>query len=110
MLVCWFALSLWLVSSRADGGQAEPAQTPVFLAGEGGYHTYRIPSLIVSPRGTLLAFCEGRKSSPATPATSTWSSSAASTAAKPGGPCRSSGTTVPTPAAIPARSWTAPPA
>ena len=26
-----------------------------------GYHTYRIPSLIVAPKGTVLAFCEGRK-------------------------------------------------
>ncbi len=33
----------------------------VFTAGEGGYHTYRIPSLIVTTKGTLLAFCEGRK-------------------------------------------------
>src|SRR5262245_6882535 len=41
---------------------AEPVHTPVFVAGEGGYHTYRIPSAIVTPKGTLLAFCEGRKS------------------------------------------------
>jgi sialidase-1 len=40
---------------------AEPAQTTVFVSGEGGYHTYRIPSVIVTPKGTLLAFCEGRK-------------------------------------------------
>ncbi len=33
----------------------------VFTSGVGGYHTYRIPALIVSPRGALLAFCEGRK-------------------------------------------------
>jgi sialidase-1 len=38
-----------------------PAQRPVFRSGQGGYHTYRIPALLVSPRGTLLAFCEGRK-------------------------------------------------
>src|SRR5437588_11409869 len=44
---------------RLAGG--DPAQTPLFVAGEHGYHTYRIPSLIVSPKGTLLAFCEGRK-------------------------------------------------
>jgi len=37
--------------------------TDVFVSGEGGYHSYRIPSLLVSKKGTLLAFCEGRKSS-----------------------------------------------
>lgn len=40
---------------------AEPVQIPIFTAGEGGYHTYRIPSLLVTARGTVLAFCEGRK-------------------------------------------------
>jgi len=39
----------------------EPIQTPIFVSGQGGYHTYRIPSLIVSKKGVLLAFCEGRK-------------------------------------------------
>ena len=41
--------------------RADFEQSPVFTAGEGGYHTYRIPSLIVTAKGTLLAFCEGRK-------------------------------------------------
>ncbi len=40
---------------------AEPVQAPVFVSGQDGYHSYRIPSLIVSPKGALLAFCEGRK-------------------------------------------------
>jgi len=39
----------------------EPVQTPLFVAHTGGYHTYRIPALVVSVRGTVLAFCEGRK-------------------------------------------------
>jgi len=37
------------------------AQQELFRSGEGAYHTYRIPALIVSAKGTLLAFCEGRK-------------------------------------------------
>jgi sialidase-1 len=36
--------------------------TEVFVAGEGSYHTYRIPSAIVTPKGTVLAFAEGRRS------------------------------------------------
>lgn len=34
---------------------------PLFVSGQDGYHTYRIPALIVAPSGDLLAFCEGRK-------------------------------------------------
>jgi len=53
----------------ADGSPAStadaPAVTDVFTAGAGGYHTYRIPSLLVTQKGTLLAFCEGRKTSQA---------------------------------------------
>jgi sialidase-1 len=40
-----------------------PVEVGVFRAGEGGYHTYRIPALLTTPKGTLLAFCEGRKNS-----------------------------------------------
>jgi len=36
-------------------------QTDLFRAGKNGYHTYRIPALVVSRRGTILAFCEERK-------------------------------------------------
>lgn len=33
-----------------------------YVAGEGGYDTYRIPAAVTTPEGTLLAFAEGRVS------------------------------------------------
>lgn len=33
----------------------------VWRAGEGGYHTYRIPAVVRARGRTLLAFCEGRR-------------------------------------------------
>ncbi|NLC16158.1 MAG: exo-alpha-sialidase [Firmicutes bacterium] len=40
-------------------------QRNLFVSGAEGYHTYRIPALAVTGQGTVLAFCEGRKHSPA---------------------------------------------
>ena len=36
-------------------------QQDIFVAGENGYHTFRIPALVATKQGTVLAFCEGRK-------------------------------------------------
>lgn len=33
----------------------------LFVAGMEGYHTFRIPALVVTANGSLLAICEGRK-------------------------------------------------
>lgn len=59
-----------IVSVRFDLSELKPqAQEIAFntqdiwVSGEGGYHTYRIPALITATDGTLLAFCEGRKNS-----------------------------------------------
>ena len=38
-------------------------QTTLWRSGLGGYHTYRIPALVVTRAGTVLAFCEGRRHS-----------------------------------------------
>jgi sialidase-1 len=47
-----------------NGGiPAPPLRTALWTSGEGGFHTYRIPSLVVAGSGALLAFCEGRRNS-----------------------------------------------
>ena len=51
-------LCLWVAAIHAD-----PVENDVFVSGKGGYHTYRIPSTLVTSKGTILAFCEGRKKS-----------------------------------------------
>jgi sialidase-1 len=42
---------------------AEPQLSAVFTSGADGYHTYRIPAIVVTTNRTVLAFCEGRKAS-----------------------------------------------
>ena len=42
---------------------ATPALVDLYRAGEGGYSAYRIPAMVTTSKGTLLAFCEGRKNS-----------------------------------------------
>ena len=60
-----FILAVMLSSQanivRADDAKVLP-HTTVFARGVGGYHTYRIPAIVVTKQRTLLAFCEGRKS------------------------------------------------
>jgi len=45
----------------ATAAAADVEEQTLFQAGTGGYHTYRIPSLIVTKGGVVLALCEGRK-------------------------------------------------
>jgi len=55
-------LAVCAVASPAER-QVEPQFTDVFVSGTNGYDTCRIPALIVTGKGTVLAFCEGRKNS-----------------------------------------------
>jgi len=55
-----FATSLCWAALPADPGGGLQS-TDVFVSGTDSYHTYRIPALLTTRDGTLLAFCEGRK-------------------------------------------------
>jgi sialidase-1 len=58
-----YALARWENSEPPDLG-APPTEFPhhdLFVGGQEGYHTFRIPAIIASKRGTVLAFCEGRR-------------------------------------------------
>jgi Neuraminidase (sialidase) len=65
LLRCAWALSLALLTSTcltaAAPADERPLETQVFQSGKEGYHTFRIPAIVRSTNGTLLAFAEGRK-------------------------------------------------
>ena len=54
-------LLTYLVGLRAK--PAASTTTSVFRGGTEGYHTFRIPAVVTTRDGTVLAICEGRKTS-----------------------------------------------
>ncbi len=57
----FFVFACVLAVSQSFASAAEPTFVDVFVAGQDGYFAYRIPSLLTTKLGTLLMFCEGRK-------------------------------------------------
>ena len=60
--------SLWAVSMlaimspvRADDAPLVESRVDLFRGGDGAYESYRIPGLVVTARGTVIAYCEARK-------------------------------------------------
>jgi sialidase-1 len=39
-----------------------PEQTDLFVTGDNGVNLFRIPGIVVTPKGTILAYCEARRS------------------------------------------------
>jgi sialidase-1 len=60
------ATAIALATPTAPGNPAtapaEPDKINLFEAGKGGYATYRIPGIVVTKAGTVLAYCEARRS------------------------------------------------
>ncbi|MFB7505050.1 sialidase family protein [Streptomyces broussonetiae] len=60
--------SLVLLTSLAARVPAHAAPGCVssepYVSGQGGYHTYRIPAVVITRHGTVLAFAEGRRAGP----------------------------------------------
>ncbi|AMV28186.1 Sialidase precursor [Gemmata sp. SH-PL17] len=57
-----FALVLVLAAFSVPAFAAEPEKIDLFDADRGGYKQYRIPGIVVTKSGVVLAYCEARKS------------------------------------------------
>lgn len=55
-------LAILPLAWSSNFARAEPVFSDVFISGHEGYPIFRIPSVVVTRRGTVLAFAEGRSS------------------------------------------------
>src|SRR5262245_8700376 len=56
-----FVAELVLVAFASPCFAADPEKIDLFHADTGGYKLYRIPGIVVTKAGTVLAYCEARK-------------------------------------------------
>src|SRR4029077_212806 len=56
-----FLLCLSVFALPALAAQPFSGKIDLFTAGDGGYKLYHIPGVVVTARGTVLAWCEARK-------------------------------------------------
>lgn len=56
---------LWVLVIAARAAAPLPERIDVFEEGQGGFVAYRIPGVVVTAKGTVLAYCEARKFTPA---------------------------------------------
>ncbi|QDS98807.1 sialidase family protein [Adhaeretor mobilis] len=58
-----FALAALTQAAQAESEQEKPFFTKIdlFEGGQGGYLTYRVPTILISPKGTVLVSTEARK-------------------------------------------------
>jgi sialidase-1 len=61
MFVTIFTMLTLSPSARAQPDHLQ--KKTIFTSGANEYHTYRIPAMVVTTKGTILAFCEGRTKS-----------------------------------------------
>src|SRR5262249_13776302 len=54
-------LAVLVLGTALSAAEPRLEKTDLFAAGEGSYKLYRLPGLIVTAKGPVLAYCEARK-------------------------------------------------